>query len=157
MFRALICPSSGVCDYVVELPLLLYCSWTAEAGSPDTTPAKPHPNSKTQQSKNSTAKVVVQQHSRKFLKMDILMPETCWISKKENTYNKWHLVGFWQPRDHNEYVHGVWDRHSTVCCSKPSVALRHNPLTFYDDSNSMFHRTPYPEQVSSNFGDLPHI
>jgi len=30
-----------------------------------------------QQSKNNTANVVVQQHSRKLLKMDILMPETC--------------------------------------------------------------------------------
>ena len=29
MFRALICPSSGVCDYVVEVPHLLYCSWIA--------------------------------------------------------------------------------------------------------------------------------
>jgi len=47
------------------------------AGSPDTTLAEPHPNSNTQQSKNNTASVVVQQHSRKLLKMDILMPETC--------------------------------------------------------------------------------
>jgi len=46
-------------------------------GGPDTTPAKPHPNSNTQQSKNNTANVVVLQHSRKLLKMDILMPETC--------------------------------------------------------------------------------
>jgi len=47
------------------------------AGSPDTTPAEPHPDFITQQSKNNTANVVVQQHSRKLLKMDILMPETC--------------------------------------------------------------------------------
>jgi len=75
MFRALICPSSGVCDYVVELSLWLWLQ--AEAGSPDTTLAELHPNSNTQQSKNNTANVVVQQHSRKLLKMDILMPETC--------------------------------------------------------------------------------
>jgi len=43
---------------------------------PDTTLAEPHPNFNTQQSKNNTANVVVQQHSRKLLKMDILMPET---------------------------------------------------------------------------------
>jgi len=49
----------------------------AEADSPDTTPAEPHPNSNTQQSKNNTANVVVQQHSHKLLKMYILMPETC--------------------------------------------------------------------------------
>jgi len=47
------------------------------AGSPDTTPAEPHPDSNTQQSKNNTANEVVQQHSRKLLKMGILMPETC--------------------------------------------------------------------------------
>jgi len=47
------------------------------AGSPDTTPAESHPNSNTQKSKNNTANVVVQQHSRTLLKMDILMPETC--------------------------------------------------------------------------------
>jgi len=52
------------------------------AGSPDTTLAEPHPNSNTQQSKNNTANVVVQQHSRKLLTMDILMPETCLVSKK---------------------------------------------------------------------------
>jgi len=61
--------------------LELGCGWVGvvsglPAGSPDTTLAQPHPNSNTQQSKNNTANVVVQQHSRKFLKMDILMPET---------------------------------------------------------------------------------
>jgi len=54
--------------------MLLNC---ASAGSPDTTLAELHPNSNTQQSKNNTANVVVQQHSRKLLKVDILMPETC--------------------------------------------------------------------------------
>jgi len=29
MFRTLICPSSGVCYYVVELPHWLYFSWIA--------------------------------------------------------------------------------------------------------------------------------
>jgi len=113
MFQALIYPSSGVCDYVVELPhwlisFLVFCvlelgcglarvvsRLPAEAaGSPDTTLAEPHPNSNTQQSKNSTANVVVQQHSRRLLKMGILMPETCWETKKKNKNSKWHLVGF---------------------------------------------------------------
>jgi len=49
----------------------------ASAGSPDTTLPERHPNSNTRQSKNNTDNVVVQQHSRKLLKMDILMPETC--------------------------------------------------------------------------------
>jgi len=64
------------------------------AGSPDTTPAEPHPYSKTQKTKNVTANVVVQQHNRKLLKMGILMPETCWVSKKKNKSSKWHLIGF---------------------------------------------------------------
>jgi len=51
-------------------------------GSPDTTPAEPHPNSNTHQIKNETANVVVQQYIRKLLKMDILMHETCSVSKK---------------------------------------------------------------------------
>ena len=61
------------------LGLLSVGVWSscASAGSPDTTPAEPHPNSSTQQSKNNTANVVVQQHYRKLLRMDILMPETC--------------------------------------------------------------------------------
>ena len=49
----------------------------SSAGSPDNTPTKPQPNSNTQQTKNNTANVVVQQHSRKLLNMDILMTETC--------------------------------------------------------------------------------
>jgi len=60
------CGSAGV---VSGLP--------AETSSPDTTLAEPHPNSNTQKSKNNTANVVVQQHSRKLMKMDILMLETC--------------------------------------------------------------------------------
>jgi len=34
---------------------------------------------------NKTADMVIQQHSRKFLMMDILMSETCWVHK---TWNK---------------------------------------------------------------------
>ena len=37
----------------------------------------PRPNSNTQQTKNETADVVVQQRSPKLLKVGILMPETC--------------------------------------------------------------------------------
>jgi len=49
----------------------------ASASSPDTTPADSHPTSNTQQTKNETANVVVQQYSRIILKMGILMPEIC--------------------------------------------------------------------------------
>ena len=33
---------------------------------------------------NKTTDVVIQQHNRKLLKMDILMSETCWVHKKWN-------------------------------------------------------------------------
>jgi len=53
----------------------LLCVGYSVRFGPDTTLAEPHPNSHTQQSKNNTANVVVQQHNRKLLKMDILMPK----------------------------------------------------------------------------------
>ena len=90
MFRTLIYPSSGACDYAAELPHWSYCScfavcWRlgavgleqAEAYSPDTAQAQQHLTSNTQQNKNNTTNVVIQQHSRKLLMVDILMSETC--------------------------------------------------------------------------------
>jgi len=84
MFGALICPSSGVCDYVVELQHWLFRSWFVVCWGlgANTTLAEPHPNSNTQQTKNETTNVVVQQFSRILLKMGILMPQTCRVSKK---------------------------------------------------------------------------
>ena len=59
----------GSARVVSELPS------EASDGSPDTSLAEPHPNSNTQQTMNVTTNVVIQQHSRKLLKMGILMPE----------------------------------------------------------------------------------
>ena len=97
MFRALIYPSSGACDYSVELPhWSSYCSWfdvccsfgvvglEAEACNTDTTRNQPHRNFNTHRTKNNTTNVVIQQNSRKLLMMDILMSETCWAHKKWN-------------------------------------------------------------------------
>ena len=100
MFRTLIYPSPGACDYSVELPHWSYCSWfyvcwsfgvvglewypccsRASACNTDTTPTQPHRNSNTHRTKNSTTNVVIQQNSRKLLMMDILMSETCWAHK----------------------------------------------------------------------------
>ena len=64
MFRILIYPSSGAFDSVVELP---------------------H-RSPRSQSENKTTDVVIQQHSRKLLMIDILMSETCWA------HNKWNKI-----------------------------------------------------------------
>ena len=82
MFRTLIYPSSGACDCAVQLP-----HWFFEAASAcntDTTPTQPHQISNTQRTKNITTNVVIRQHSRKLLMMDILMSETCWAHKKWN-------------------------------------------------------------------------
>ena len=103
MFRTLIYPSSGACDCIVELSHLSFCScfavcwrfgaagfgWCsfcscASACNTDTTQNQPHQISNTQRNKNKTTDVVIQQHSRKLLKMDILMSETCWAHKKWN-------------------------------------------------------------------------
>ena len=102
MFRTLIYPSSGACDYSVELPHWSYYSWfdvcwsyilyiniagwsnCASACNTDTTPTQPHRNSNTHRTKNNTINLVIQQNSRKLLMMDILMSETCWAHKKWN-------------------------------------------------------------------------
>ena len=83
MFRALICPSSGVCDYVVDpttlaVSFLICCVLELGCSSARVVSrlAEPHHNSNTQ-IKNETANVAVKQHSRKLLKMGILIPETC--------------------------------------------------------------------------------
>jgi len=57
----------------------------ASACNTHTTPTQPHRNSNTHRTKNNTTDVVIQQHSRKLLMMDILMSETCWTHK---TWNK---------------------------------------------------------------------
>ena len=43
---------------------------------------QPHQISNTQRTENKTTDVVIQQHSRKFLKIDMLISETCWAHKK---------------------------------------------------------------------------
>ena len=40
----------------------------------------------TQRTENKTTDVVIHQHSRKLLKMDVLMSETCWA------HNKWNKI-----------------------------------------------------------------
>ena len=56
----------------------------ASACNTDTTQNQPHQISNTQRTENKTTDVVMQQHSRKLLMMDILMSETCWVHKKWN-------------------------------------------------------------------------
>ena len=65
MFRTLTYPSSG----------FRWCSFCR---------LKPHRSSNTQRTENKTTDVVIHQHSRKPLTMDVLMSETCWVHKKWN-------------------------------------------------------------------------
>ena len=93
MLRTLIYPSSGACDCVDELPHRSSCSqfgfwWCSFCRLQ---PAKRTPSktartksSNTQRTENKMTDVVIHQHSRKLLKMDILMSETCWAHKKWN-------------------------------------------------------------------------
>ena len=101
MFRTLIHPSLGACDFSIVSPhwlcvLVSMCVgvsvwlievvsvWQASTCNTDTTPTQPHRNSSTHRTKNNTTIVVIQQNSRKLLMMDILMSETCWAHKKWN-------------------------------------------------------------------------
>jgi len=61
--------------HIGRFVLDLMCVGVRVQFGPDTTLAKPHPNSNTRQIENKTANVVVQQHSCKVLKMGILMPK----------------------------------------------------------------------------------
>ena len=56
----------------------------ASACKTSTTQNQLHQISNTQRTENKTTDVVIHQHSRKLLKMDILMSETCWAHKKWN-------------------------------------------------------------------------
>ena len=56
----------------------------ASACKTNTTQNQPQQISNTQRTENKTTDVVIQQHSRRLLKMDILMSETCLAHKKWN-------------------------------------------------------------------------
>ena len=71
IFRTLIYPSSGACDYSVELPHWLYCSWFDVCWSLGVVGLEWYPCCRLQ-------------NSRKLLMMDIFMSETCWAHKKWN-------------------------------------------------------------------------
>ena len=61
------------------------CAQHVEADcNTSTTQNQPHQTSNTQRTESNTTDVVIQQHSCKLLKMDILTSETCWAHKKWN-------------------------------------------------------------------------
>jgi hypothetical protein len=63
--------------HIGRIVIVLLCVVGASAYSPDTKQAQQHLISNTQQNKSNTTNVVIQQHSRKLLMMNILMSETC--------------------------------------------------------------------------------
>ena len=102
-------PSSGACDCVDELPHQSSCSqfvvccsfccgwylvvFVLQVEALVLQPAKQTPpnisrskNSNTQRTENKTTDAVIHQHSRRLLKMDILMSETCWA------HNRWNEI-----------------------------------------------------------------
>ena len=77
--------------FLIRSVLEIRCGWVgvisvlqAEACNTGTTPTQPHQISNRHRTENKTTNVVIQQHSRKVLMMDILMSETCWVHKKLN-------------------------------------------------------------------------
>ena len=71
MFRILIYPSSGTCDYSIELPHWSYCSWFDVCWSFGVVGLELYPCCRLQPATR------IQQNSRKLLMMDILISETC--------------------------------------------------------------------------------
>ena len=74
-----------------SMQIFIWCGWfwavfvlQAEACNTGTTQNQTHQSSNTQRTENKTTDVVIHQHSRKLLMMDILMSETCWAHKKWN-------------------------------------------------------------------------
>ena len=75
--------TTSVVLFSVRCVLEIWCGWFS-ACNMGTTQSHLHQISNTQRTENKTTDVVIQQHSRKLLMMDILMSETCWVHKKWN-------------------------------------------------------------------------
>ena len=66
--------------------LVRFAGWSTNASAckPNTTQNQPHEISNTQRAEKKTTDVVIPQHRRRLLKMDILRSETCWGHKNWN-------------------------------------------------------------------------
>jgi len=121
MFRTLIYPSSGTCDCAVELP-----HRSQGTCNTDTTRTQLHQISNTQRTANNTTDVVIQQHSRKFLMMDILMSETCWVHKKWNKIASDIKLVFYSSATCNS----LWDRVPAVVFHVWKKVVHFSPILF---------------------------
>ena len=120
MFRTLIHPSSGACDFSVVSPhwlcvlvsmcvgVLVWLGWGGICVAGCSLPHRYHSNPATLKLQHTskqehTTNVVIQQKSRRLLMMDVLMSETCWAQKKWNKiYKLWHQVGLLFFNYHND-------------------------------------------------------
>ena len=96
----------------------------ASACNTDTTPTQPYRNSNTHRTKNNTTNTVIQQNSRKFLMMDILMSETCWAHKKWNKIASDITLVFYSSTK-------AWNLHKLVLISRNMLDSR-TDCRFFD-------------------------
>ena len=99
----------------------------AERTPPNTSRNK---SSNTQRTENKTTDVVIQQQSRKLLKMDILMSETCWA------HNKWNKIAsdiklvFHSSRNlylrciRNFFSHSVYKKECLIMATQAEICSR---------------------------------
>ena len=78
--------SLRLCCWITTSVVLFSVRCCASACNTSTTQNQPHQISNTQRTEKKTTDVVIHQHSRKLLMMDILMSETCW------SHNKWNKI-----------------------------------------------------------------
>ena len=83
--------TTSVVLFSVRRVLEIWSGWVwvvpvleASACNTGTTQTQPLQIANTHQTENKKTDVVIQQHSRQLLMMDILMSETCWVHKKWN-------------------------------------------------------------------------
>ena len=70
----------------ITASVVLFSVLQASACKTNTTKYQPQQVSNTQRTENKATDVVIHQHSRKLLKMGVLMSETCWA------HNKWNKI-----------------------------------------------------------------
>ena len=112
------------------ISLLMCSTCCASACKTNTSQQQSHQSSNTQRTENKTTDVVIHQHSRKLLKMDILMSETRWAHKNWNWNKFWFcnkfIISLYMFRalcaDHQEVkiiLYSFWYHHT---CRWPSHA-----------------------------------
>jgi len=116
MFRTLIYPSSGTCDYSVELPHWSYCSWFDVCWSFGLVGLEWYPCCRIQ-----PATRIPLQTNHKLLMMDILKSEACWAHKQWNKLSSDVKLVFYSST--STMMHGPINIRSTCIVSVASITL----------------------------------